>query len=199
MNKILLCSLMFFSCTSTRVTTSWKESERKVSISKLKKVLVVALFNTESGSHHAEDEMAAYLHGKGVVSYDYFKSSFDKKNEDAIRNRIKKDGFDAAITMRLIDVEKDLPYKPDDFTSYPAYFRNFTGYYYRNWDYYSSPGQYEDIKTFTVETNFFSIAEDKIVWTGLTKSTNTNGVKKMTQEIARAVYKRMKKEGFLYQ
>ncbi len=60
------------SCTSTQITSTWKEPNKEVAIDKLNKVLVVALFKDETSRRRAEDEMAGYLNGKGVVSYNYF-------------------------------------------------------------------------------------------------------------------------------
>lgn len=202
MKKIILPALLVgtiiaASCTSTRITSSWREPDKQVAVNKLNKVLVVALFKDETSRHKAEDQMAGYLKGKGIVSYNYLKESFDKKNEDALREKIKKDGFDGAVTMRLVDVDKEENYTRGNISSYPAYYRNFSGYYYRSWSYYSTPGYYTTTKTYTIETNVYSIKEDKIIWSGLTETTNPDGVKKLTEEVAQVVYKKMVEEGFI--
>jgi len=194
---LLVCIIIVASCTSTRITSSWREPDKQVAVNKLNKVLVVALFKDETSRHKAEDQMAGYLNGKGIVSYNYLKESFDKKNEDALREKIKKDGFDGAVTMRLVDVDKEENYTRGNISSYPAYYRNFSGYYYRSWSYYSTPGYYTTTKTYTIETNVYSIKEDKIIWSGLTETTNPDGVKKLTEEVAEVVYKKMVKEGFI--
>ena len=77
------------------------------------------------------------------------------------------------------------------------FYRNFSGYYYRNWPFYSTPGYYSTTKTYTVEINVYSIKEDKIIWSGITQTINPDGVKKMTEEIADVVYKKMIAEGFI--
>jgi len=194
---LLVCTIIVASCTSTRITSSWREPDKQVAVNKLNKVLVVALFKDETSRHKAEDQMAGYLNGKGIVSYNYLKESFDKKNEDALREKIKKDGFDGAVTMRLVDVDKEENYTRGNISSYPAYYRNFSGYYYRSWSYYSTPGYYTTTQTYTIETNVYSIKEDKIIWSGLTETTNPDGVKKLTEEVAEVVYKKMVKEGFI--
>ena len=185
------------SCTSTKIVNSWSEPNKEIKISNLNKVLVVALFENETSAHKAEDQMVGYLKGKGVQSYNYFKSSFNKENEEAIRAKIKKDGFDGAVTMRLIDVDKEKIYTPSESTFYPNYYRDFSGYYFNRWNYSSTPGYYTTTKIFTVETNVYSIKTDKIIWTALTESTNPDGLKNMTNEIAKVVYKQMLKEGFV--
>jgi hypothetical protein len=194
---ILIFALIISSCTSTKITSSWKEADKTVAIDKLNKVLVVALFKDETSRRKAEDQMAVYLNGKGIVSYNYLKEHFNKKNEDALREKIKADGFDGAVTMRLVDVDKEKIYTPGNNSFYPAYYRNFSGYYHRSWSYYSTPGYYSTTKTYTIETNVYSIKADKIIWSCLTETTNPEGVKKMTEEVAQLVYKKMLKEGFI--
>ena len=141
--------------------------------------------------------MVSYLNGKGIVSYNYLKEGFDKKNEDAIRKKIKADGFDGAITMRLIDVEKDEQYVRGNRSNFPIYYQNFSGYYHNMWSFYQTPGYFTTTKIYTIESNVYSIKDDKIIWSGLTETTNPDGVKKMTAEVAQAVYKQMIKEGFI--
>lgn len=192
----IFITLIISACSSTHLTSSWKETGKEVNIERLNKVLVVALFKYETSRREAEDEMVKYLKGKGIVSYNYLNDNFDPKNEEALRTKIKAAGFDAAVTMRLIDVDKEKVYTPGN-TSYPSYNRNFSGYYYRNWPSYSTPGYYSTTKTFTVETNIYSIKEDKIIWTGLTKTTDPEGVQKMMEEIVKVIYKKMVKEGFI--
>ncbi len=196
---IILSSVVIFcsSCSSTKITNSWREEDKTVVIQKLNKVLVVALFKDETSSHRAEDQMANYLEGKGIVSYNYLDANFNKANEDLLKKKIKADGFDGAVTMRLVDVDKEKIYTPGNITYYPTYYRSFSGYYYRSWSNYSTPGYYSTTKTYTIETNVYSIKEDKIIWSGITETTNPAGLQKMTEEVANAVYKRMLKEGFV--
>ncbi len=198
MKKLLLpLLLLLISCSSTKIVSSWCEPNKEIKINNLNKVLVVALFKSETSAHKAEDQMVGYLKGKGVQSYNYFKSNFNTANEEAIRIKIKKEGFDGAVTMRLIDVDKEKIYTPSETNFYPMYYRDFSGYYFNRWNYSKTPGYYTTTKTFTVETNVYSIKEDKIIWTALTETTNPNGLKKMTDEIVKVVYKQMVKDGFI--
>ena len=193
----LIAMMMMGACSSTKITSSWREPDKTLIISQLNKVLVVALFNNETNRHKAEDQMAGYLKGKGVVSYNYFSDKFNRTNEDAIRESIAAAGFDGAVTMRLIDVEKEKIYLPSNMPLYPAYSRNFPAYYYRNYGYYQQQDYYRTTRIYTVETNVYSIKENKIIWSAITKTTDPEGVNKLTSEIAQVVYKRMVKEGFL--
>lgn len=185
------------SCSPVKITSSWREPNKQVTVAALNKVLVVAAFKTEVNSRKAEDQMVAYLSGKGVVAYSYFATSGRQMEEEDIRRKIKQDGFDGAVTMRLVDVDKAVTYMPGRMGSYPAYYGSFTGYYYQNWVRAPYVGEYASIKTYTVEINVYSIKEDKIIWTGLTETVDPRGVQKMTEQIAKVVYHKMVKEGFV--
>lgn len=196
-STLIIVILTLSSCSSTKIASTWREPNKEISLKKLKKVLVVALFKDETSRRKAEDQMVGYFYGKAVASYDYLDKNMSEKNEEAIREKIKNDDFDGAVTMRLLDVDKEEVYSRDNILTYPSYYRNFSGYYYRNWGYYSNPGYYLTTKTYTVETNVFSIKEDKIIWSGITKTTDPSGVAKMTEEIGKAVFNEMVKVGFI--
>lgn len=185
------------SCSSTKIISTWREPNKEISLNKLNKVLVVALLQDETSRRKAEDQMVGYFYGKGVASYNYLDKNISEKNEDGIREKIKNDGFDGAVTMRLLDVDKEETYARGNISMYPAYYNTFSSYYFRNWGYYSNPGYYLTTKTYTVETNVFSIKEDKIIWTGITKTTDPSGLVKMTEEIGKAVFNEMVKQGFI--
>lgn len=192
-----LLVLLLLSCSSTKIVSSWCEPNKSISITDLNKVLVVALFKDETSQRKAEDQMVSYLNGKGVVSYTYFKSNFNLNNEEAIRQKIKSDGFDGAVTMRLVDVDKEQVYNPGETNYYPVLYRSFSGYYYNRWIYNTTPGYYTTTKTYTIETNVYSIASDKIIWSGLTETTNPAGLQSMTDEVAHLVYRQMEKDGLI--
>ena len=81
MKKIILTTFiisLLSSCSTTRITSSWSEPDKRISIDQLKKVLVVALFKNETSRHKSEDEMAGYLRGSAVVSYEYLNKSINK-------------------------------------------------------------------------------------------------------------------------
>ena len=128
------------SCSSsTQITSSWREPNKEVNINNLKKVLVVALLKNETSRRKAEDQMLNYLNGKAVTSYNYSDANFNKLDEEGIINKIRGDGFDGAIILRLIDVDKEVTYTPGRYNSFPTYYQSFGGYYRRSWQYYSTP------------------------------------------------------------
>lgn len=190
--------ILLISCTSsTKIISSWKAQDKDIKSKPMNKILVVSLFKTETNSRNAEDEMVRYLRGKGVQSYKYLGPRFNKNNENNLRDKAKKDGFDGAVTIRLIDVDKDQIYQPNNIATYPQYYQNFNDYFFRTYPFNTTPGYYETTKTYTYESNIYSLDDNKIIWTGITKSTNPDGIDKMTKDIVKVVYKAMFTEGFI--
>lgn len=194
----IVALLLNSSCTSTKLTSTWHVPNKKIKIERLNKILVVALFQNETSRRTAEDQMIGYLDGKGVVSYEYLNKTVSVENENMIRDKIKKDGFDGALTMRLLDIDKEEFYSRGKKFNYPMYYGRFSAYYLRNYGYYSNPDYYSTTKAYIVETNVFSIKQDKIIWTGVTKTIDPDDVSKMTEEISKIVYEKMIKEGFIH-
>ena len=186
--------LLLTSCASTKIVESWKEPNKEITISKLKKVLIIAMFKDETSNRKVEDQMMNFLDGKGVRSYNYLNKNFDKNNVNAIQNKIKKDGFDGALTLRLIDVDKETIYQKNARYGFPINKRDFSNYYYDNINTYNNADNFSTTKTYIIETNVYSIIENKIIWSALSETSDPQNVKKLTQDVAQAVYKQMIKD-----
>jgi len=76
---LIIIITIIFSCTSTKINSSWRNTDKTIVLEQLNKVLVVALFKYETSRHKAEDQMAAYLNGKGIVSYNYLNKDLIKQ------------------------------------------------------------------------------------------------------------------------
>ncbi|HEY4149524.1 MAG TPA: hypothetical protein VGM41_11370 [Chitinophagaceae bacterium] len=195
---VTLLSLALAACGTTAVIEkSWRDPSVTVDMSKLNKVLVVAMLKNDTYRHTAEDEMVSLLNGKGVASYNYLTKDIKESQEPAMREKLKSEGFDGIITMKLADVSKDVNYVPGNFSTYPGFYGRFWPYYWASWNSFYEPGYYETTKTFTVVVNVYSLTRDKLVWSGVTRSVNPENVDKLMNASAKEVYKKMKEEGFI--
>jgi hypothetical protein len=193
----IVLPILLTSCSSTTIVNSWKDPNTKIHSNQWNKILVVAMLKNETESRKAEDEMVTYLKGKGTTSYTYLERNKANFDDEELRKKMRIDGYNAAITMRLIDVDKEKVYVPGQSYLYPSYYKSFGRYYHRNWAFYTSPGYYVVTKKFLIETILYSINEDKIIWSGITETYNPNGVSKLTSEIACTIHKKMIAEGFI--
>jgi len=193
--KILLYGSMLFliSCgPSTKITKNWTDpSFTPAEAQSYKKVLVMGRLKDESTRRIVEDKMvAAFKNITAVQSYSYLQPN--DTVSAIVEDRLKKDGFDGVVMMHLADVDKSVSYVPG--TTY------YGGYYggYRGWGGYGgyggSPGYYQQDKTFYVETNFYSLRDGKLLWSGTTSSLNPDKLDKTVNDIIAALKGQLQKE-----
>ena len=183
--KILLYGsiLLLAGCgPSTKIEKTWTDpSFTPATVQSYKKILVMGLLKDESTRRIAEDKMvAAFKNVTAVQSYSYLQPADTIRSE--VEDKLKKDGFDGVVIMRLADVDKSVSYVPG--TGYGGW------YGYR----YSSPGYYQEDKTFYVETNFYSLPETKLLWSGTTSSLNPGKLDRTVDDIVSTLKGQLQKQ-----
>ena len=167
---------------STKIEKTWTDpSFNTATVQSYKKILVMGLLKDESTRRIAEDKMvAAFKNVTAVQSYSYLQPADTIRSE--VEDKLKKDGFDGVVIMRLADVDKSVSYVPG--TGYGGW------YGYR----YSSPGYYQEDKTFYVETNFYSLPETKLLWSGTTSSLNPNKLDRTLDDVINTLKGQLQKQ-----
>jgi hypothetical protein len=194
---LMLTLFLLAGCTpSTTLKSSWRDPDTQVKMGQFSKVLVVAFVKNESSRRIVEDDLAKLLKNKGIPSYQYLGQN-SKLSETELAAKINEDSFDGAIVMRLLDMEKETEYVPGTGT-YPSYYRGFGPYYGSAYGGFNDPGYYKENKIYSVETNLYSLKENKLIWSGITNTANPTDLDKMIEQIAGVVTSEMKKQGFLY-
>ena len=185
-----LIGLLFACSPSTKLEKSWADPSFNATTTKpYTKVLIIAPLKDASSQRSAEDKIAKQLkQGVGVQSYTYL--SIADSVKEVVDAKLLKDGFDGIIEMHLKEVEKSTSYVQG--SSYGGY--GYRGYYgYGSY----SPGYYTEDKTFMVETNLFSIRDNKLLWSGTTSSLNPTSFDKTIDEIINTIKYELQKKGFL--
>ena len=160
----------------------------------VKKILVIALVRDEATRRLAEDELSAQFRGRGISSYGYLGPLPAQIEKEPFVERLRGDGFDALMVMRLVDITKEQTYVP---VSYPTYYANPFGYYGYAYPLYADPGYVRTDMSYRVETNFYSVEREKLVWSGVTTSLNPGDLTVTLAEITHAIKEKMVREGFL--
>jgi hypothetical protein len=179
-----IIGLMYACGPSTKLEKSWIDPSFNSTTKPFTKVLVVAPLKDATSQRIAEDKIVKQLKtGVGVPSYSYLKPT--QTEQKLVDQELLKDGFDGVIVMHLKDVEKSVSYNPG--TSYGGW------YGYRSY----SPGYYTEDKTFMVETNFYSIKEGKLLWSGTTSTLNPTSFEGTMDDIIRTIKYELQKKGLL--
>lgn len=180
---------------STEIVKSWKEPGATVAATGTEKVLVLGLVKDEASRRIVEDNLVKRMAAKGVASYTVLTEDMVKAaKEDVLEKYLKDGGYTHVLLVRLADIEKETSYVPGTTTGYYGGYGRYYGY---GASMYSSPGYYQQDKNYFVETAVYSIAPNKLLWTGTTKTVNPSKMEKTINEIADVVTYQMKKEGFL--
>ena len=187
--------LVLSSCTSnTKIISSWRDPAVSINATGMKKVWVMCLVQNESTRRTAEDFMAQRRPGVIFPTYERYPSEIMKDHADLVNDGIAKSGYEAIIIMRLVSKDQATSYVPG--TS-PSYYGGWHGYYGYAATYYYDPGYYRTDEFYNVETNVYSLTNDKLLWTGMTETMNPGTVQSAIREIADAISQQMRKEGFL--
>lgn len=191
MKKIFfaLC-ILAAGCSSTSTINSWKAPGATLTPEQYKKVLVVVLAKDEQARKIAEEKVASNY--KAInISYPIF--TLKQLGEDTLKskNMIKELGYDAMIVMRLVTVKAKSTYVAGSHNQ--AYQKN--GIYYFG-DYLNSSSYATDMQ-FIVATNVWSLKDEKLLWSGVTESTDPKKLDQLVDNVAEEVVYQMEQDKFI--
>lgn len=198
---ILAVLICFFSLqTSAQKTTivkSWRDPGTLVKMGQFNKMLVIALVKNEENRKQVEDDIIKQLKSKAVASYTLRERFPEGLTQEKIDYLVKKEGFDGAIIMQLMNPTNELKYSPGT-GMYPANYKTFYPYYEGATDKYQDTTYFVKNDLYTVETNIYSLKENKLIWNGITNTIEPANLEKIIPSIGKAIVTEMKRQGFLY-
>jgi len=210
MKKYLILLITVFalaSCGSnTSIVNSWRDPKITVAQENFKKVLVVVLVKDEASRRVAENRIAA-SNPIFKTSYQYLNETTKELTKEQKLKILQDENFDGVITMRLVSTDKETTYVPGTYTGmyyggFDGMYTGMYGYGFGNWygmyspNFYD-PGYYQETTSYMVETNIFSLKENKLIWTGTTKSDYVTDLGQTVDAIMQTVVKEMRKDGSL--
>ena len=184
--------LTLCACASTKLVESW--SDPQAGPIQFKKVIAFFIIGDESIRKAAEDELVRQMERtQGVASYTLIPES-DLKDLDKLKGWVQREGFDGAVAMRLVGLEQKKSWVPG---RYPGVYNNFYGYYGYARPFGYDPGYMVKDTNVSVETNVYSLTEDKLIWSGVSETFNPDSAAKLVDDVARLVAKDLKAKGLL--
>jgi hypothetical protein len=192
---VILASAFFFSCSSTKVSSSWKAENSSTKI--YHNILVWGILTEKDSSlrEKMETHLVNDLAGKGyhaVSSFSVFGSgNYKKLSEKEIVDRFKNTGVDAVITMALLDRSKEQVYVARGIINDPVVIDQFNKYYSATYDKVFSPGYYVTTTNYFWESNLFEVSADKIVYSVRTRSFAPSSIDMLAHESGVTILKDM--------
>jgi hypothetical protein len=185
--------LTILSCNSTSITYSWRESITEPW--PYRKILVVGIINNgdlnlrEKMEMHLADDLSA----KGYNAFSSLKiygpKSFRQENEKTILQQIQQEGYDALLTIVLLNKEREKYYRPSRmyYTPYSIYYGNFWGYYSTIDERTYEPGYYTESTSYFWESNLYDVKTKKLVYAVQTKSFDPSSTEKLAHEYGKSI------------
>ncbi len=203
---LLLLILLLSACTpSQRVLSSWINKD-VLPKGPYHSIFILSLAQNISAKVTVETGLAEIIRKRGqkaVRSSDVlipkFTSQDDNTSREQLAKIIKDTGCDAVLTVALLDIKSEDRYQPG--TTYYPVAHGYYGNYYRYLGYYydevSEPGYYITDKTYYIETNFYDLASDQLLWSVQSDAYNPSSLDGFFKGYSRLLMKQLQKEGLI--
>lgn len=205
MKRLTWLSFVFVitSCSSSRITTSWKETN--ITPKKYEKILVLALIGEpdrtirEKMEEHLADDLKN-LGYNAVASIDEYgpKAFEDLKEADAI-SLLSEKGIEAVVTIVLLDKEKERYYVPAhvQHSPYAIYQSSFWRYYSTMYGRVYAPGYYTTDTKYFWESNFYDLYDWKLLYSVQSQSFDPSSTTNLAHEYGQMIVKDMVKNNVI--
>jgi hypothetical protein len=189
---VLVTTLLTAACASSgRLVQSWKDPSVKTL--DFERVVAIALVEDGPTRRLAESEMARII-GPDAVPGSQVIPEEELRDVDKVKARLKSEGFDGAITMRLVNAETEIRDEQDPLPTS----------YYTIWGYYGFVSIAERGPAYTtldsklqIEVNIYSLESEKLLWSGTTETLQPRLLETLVKDVADVVSKRLKREGLI--
>jgi hypothetical protein len=179
---------------STRVTASWtnpQAAERDYN-----NVLVAVMVENVNVKRSVENMIVQELRDEGInatMSLDVFPPQFRDglPDRDELMQLIRDNGYDAIVTVALVDTETETRYVPGSATYAPSrffpYYGRFYGYYSHWYPRIYEPGYYRQDRTYFYETNLYDTQTEELVWSAQSESMDPARADRFSRQFAASI------------
>ena len=197
--------LVLVSCsTNTKLTSSWKDD--KAPKKRYNKIMVLGIIREKDRSLRQEletnfvDNLKSMGYNAVSAMAEYGPKSFERVEEEQVADRLKKSGYDAVITVSLLDKQKEQSYTPATVSYEPytqLYYGRFGRYYTTIYDRVYTPGYYNTDTKYFLESNLYDISNGDLVYSGQTKSFDPTSSEALASDNSKRILKDMKEKKIL--
>ena len=165
------------------MTSTWTDPAAKGA--SLSKVAVVCLTSDPGLRRMAEDTAVGQLKGAQAVPSYQVLDNVDVKDRAAVKARLKEQGFQGVLLMRLAGVTEQVT--PDTYGTFDGYYGWAAGVAY-------SPDYLQTDTIVHVVSNLYSLEEDKLIWSGVSQTFNPSSARAFMADVSKAVAKSIQKD-----
>lgn len=198
---VLLLATLISACASQKITNSWINPDAYLK-EPYKSTFVMVLSPNNGTSFDVEDQMARTLIARGnkaIRSTDVFPPNMSLSEtftREQLAEAIKKTGADAVFVLAVLDVKSETYYQTSGYYSPMSYgmYGSYYGYYNYYYPYVYSPGYYSTSKTYYIESNFYDLEKDELLWSIQSEAYNPSSIDSFFKEYSYNLINLLKKE-----
>ncbi len=200
---LLMSAALLAGCASSDgFVSSWKAPDATALQLRGAKVAAVVMVKDESSRRPAEDALAREITARGAQGIPMYTlmPGGSPSDEAAARAACENAGVQGIVVIKPTAVDKQITSEPVTYLE-PTYSGYWGGYYGAGWGAsYAPVTAGEDIRAdtiVTIETRVYSLKQNKLVWTGKSKTTNPSNVDEVVRKLAAATAAELKKAGLI--
>jgi len=188
------------SCTSTYEVRSWSSSEEFDQ--KFNRFLVLGLVNNTSRRFDVESEMVLAARKVNLDSRKGLRMFPPELgdpfgNMDRVQERLKENGFDAILTVAIINVTAER-YIPPERRYVPTIgYNRFRNYYYTTQTLVYRRGYFVPESRYFLETNLYEVGSGSLIWSGRSSAFNPRDFEQFVPRYAKRLFKDLQNRGII--
>ncbi|MEE4662283.1 MAG: hypothetical protein V2J89_17570 [Halieaceae bacterium] len=201
----VLATLMQACGGPTQHITSYWANKEAIPDKPYKTIYVMAITQNENMQPAIENGLADILSSKGRkvrLNSEIYPPSFSavkQLSKEELIETIAKTESDGILTLAVLDTKTETTYNQGSYyapMSY-GYYGSYYGYYSHYYPVVYSPGYYSEDKTYYIETNFFDVETDQLLWSIHSSAHNPASLDSFFEEYATTIRKKLLDEGLI--
>jgi len=199
--------LIGLSACSSKTTLYERWNDEQYSGPALSKVLVLGIFKDDIQRRSFEATFVKEVNAgnkQAIAGYTLMPNPEDSDTKEDILAAVKKISADSVLITSYKGTEekqREVPprvdYVPRIGLGYGRYGYGYGGYYGSRYEMVYHPGYTVTDTIVQLETRVFSVADEKLIWAGKSKSVNVSSGEKIVKDLVRLVVKDMKESGLI--
>ena len=184
---------------ATRFSSTWVDPAAGPTDWDGQKVVAFVLSARDSIRLGAEETLARELTSRGAqgIAGHTIVPKDVTEDQDRVRELLSSAGVVGAVVMRVVSQTQQISSSPGMVSYTGSYYPSFYGYWGYGWNAMYQPGQIQSDTIVSIETLLYSVVDDKLLWAGLSKTTNPENIPKFINQLVSAVGKEIKKTGLV--
>ena len=180
----LAAAALTMGCATTEMTNTWTDPSAKGAA--MSRIAVIAMTKDPGLRRMAEDSAAAQLAGAQATPSYQVLGDADLKDREGVKAKLKAAGYNGVLVMRLAGVSEQV-------TAVGPY-DTFDGYYDYAGGAVYAPGYLETDTVVRVISNLYSLPDNKLVWSGTSKTFDPTSASQFMGDVSKAVAKSLQKD-----